>query len=341
MMDINNKKCFYIIGTGSDYIKLMWNDVLKYENIFFVDIPIKKSFRFKWLYNLIESKLYSYKVNRRFNLIGKKIWRKYYSTENINFRSQYDNIIIFSDAMRILTDVKYWIKLKQKYKLTYCMLLLNSCKHDFNATESEVKKILDYLPVDKIFTFDIGDAKRFNLEFFTSIYSKLNVDHNGEIMYDFYFVGQKKNRYRDIIDVYKWLKMRGYTCLFRITGVNENEKIDAKDIIYNQNISYKEVITELSKAKAIVDINISGQKGLSLRFFEALLYNKYLLTNNKSVKNTSYYNRNYMFYFEKFQQTNNIPFLPNDKVQYNYNNDFSPIILLKKIENLLKESNNG
>ena len=121
--------------------------------------------------------------------------------------------------------------------------------------------------------------------------------------------------------------------MFRITGVTDQEKIDSSDIIFNEKISYKEVVEELNCSKCIVDIKVPEQSGLSLRYFEAVLYNKLLLTNNISIKKTKYYNSSYMVCFNSIDQV----VLTDDFVQnapnYEYCNDYSPLKFLNELSN--------
>ena len=333
----DNNYRFYILGTGSDYIKYMWNDVLKKENVFFLNQPMINYFPHKSIFYLIESKLYSFKLNLLLPIPGKRLWRKYYIISHINFDKNYKNIIIFSDVMRIQTDYFFWKKLRTNNNLKYCLLLLNSCEHDFNAKSFTVKRILKSLNMDMIFSFDNHDALQYNLHYFPSLYSKIQLpEKNIKKEYDFYFIGKKKNRYKIILDTYFTLKKRGFKCLFRITDVEENEMIKDDGIIYNQYIPYSEVIEEISKSNGIVDIKIPEQSGLSLRYFEAVQYNKVLLTNNPSVLNMPYYKKNHIYYFENIDDIPNIVKIDENIINYDYDGCYSPINLASMIENYLE-----
>lgn len=330
---MDNNMDFYIIGNNNDYVKAMWREALSLPNVTYIDSPMLKDFVGKRIFNKIENKLYSYRINLRCKLPGKFIWRNKYSIEKCVFDRSKNNIIIFSDIMRILSDVKYWEAKKKKENLTYCLILLNSCCHDLNKSKLENKRILEFLPVDYIYTFDSKDAFDYQLNYFESMLSRIEFNKPLKKQYDFYFVGQKKNRLNDIYDLYKKIKNSGYTCLFRITGVTDQEKIDSSDIIFNEKISYKEVVEELNCSKCIVDIKVPEQSGLSLRYFEAVLYNKLLLTNNISIKKTKYYNSNYMFCFNSIDQVALTDEFVQNTPNYEYCNDYSPLKFLNELSN--------
>lgn len=330
-----NKYRFYIIGTGNDYIKYMWKDAVEKENVIFLDTPIYEKFPLKKMFDAVEQKQYSFKLNLFWHIPGKKLWRKYYTINDVEFDTDFKNIIVFSDVMRVQTDFIFWKRLKIKYNLTYCLILLNSCEHDFNANSNTVKKIINSLNMDKIFTFDNHDASKYKLHYFPSLYSGL-IPSKAKKEYDFYFVGKKKNRYDYIMDTFFALKKSGYKCLFRITDVEENEMIKDDGIIYNKYIPYDKVVEELSKSYGIVDIKIPEQSGLSLRYFEALQYNKALLTNNPSVKKTPYYKKNHMYYFENTEEIQTLLQGKIDIVNYDYDGRYSPVRLLSMLQSYLE-----
>lgn len=334
--DKNKENRFYIVGTGSDYIRIMWNDILQEKNVFYVESPVEADFPFKKIYRLVETKQYSYKINRRINVPGKNCWRRYYTVNQFRFEKNYNNIIIFTDAMRVLTDKKNWHELKDKNNLTYCLLLLNSCRNDFNADDAEVKKILDFLGADLTVTFDKRDAEKYGISFFPSLYSGID---SGDIpqKYDFYFVGQQKNRLKEIISVFDVLTGLGYKCFFRITGVRQGDMVKKEGLVFNEHIDYTQVVQELLASKAIVDINIAGQRGLSLRYFEAIQYNKLLLTNNDSVRETPFYHAKYMFCYNSVNELMQLTSFLDETPDYKYNGLYSPKNLLQQIVHLLEE----
>lgn len=65
-----------------------------------------------------------------------------------------------------------------------------------------------------------------------------------------------------------------------------------------KGISYFENIQNVSRCSCVVDIT-TEQTGISLRPLEALFFDKKLITNNKSIKEYSFYHPNNIFILEE------------------------------------------
>ena len=64
---------------------------------------------------------------------------------------------------------------------------------------------------------------------------------------------------------------------------------------YDKEITYEENLSNVMKSRALLDICIEGQEGLTVRPMEALYLKRKLITNNKSIKDTLFYNKNNVF----------------------------------------------
>ena len=104
-------------------------------------------------------------------------------------------------------------------------------------------------------------------------------------------------------------------------------------INYNKYLSYSDVLHHVQRTNCIVEIMNPGQKGLTLRAMEAVCCNKKLLTDNITIKELKYYDNNYIQYKNPITEVDIDFILDRDKVNYNYNGDFSPIRLIEHIEN--------
>ena len=70
---------------------------------------------------------------------------------------------------------------------------------------------------------------------------------------------------------------------------------------------------------------------MTLRYYEAITYNKKLITNNEMVKKLPFYNPYYMFVFCDPEDIDLAWVKRSVKVDYHYNNEFSPKELVKDI----------
>ena len=87
---------------------------------------------------------------------------------------------------------------------------------------------------------------------------------------------------------------------------------------------YPEVVAEAKKSNCLLEVVREGQTGPSFRYYEAVCYNKKLLTNNKNAVNFPFYNPEYMHVFEKPEDIDWEWVKERIPVDYGYDGRFSP-----------------
>ena len=127
------------------------------------------------------------------------------------------------------------------------------------------------------------------------------------------------------------------SCTFYINGVAK-ETATREGVIYNHPLSYADVVELVQQNDIIVEIMNGSQVGNTLRLKEAVCYNKCLLSNNKNIISSPYYNPAYMQMFDSVDEININIFSKN--VNYNYRGEFSPKLLMNIIveEDLKRKS---
>ena len=158
-----------------------------------------------------------------------------------------------------------------------------------------------------------------------------------KIEYDMYFAGWDGGRIELLNRIYKIAKCNNIKSFFRINGVKKNDIQSVNDIKYNTVLDYKEVVTEAKKANCILEILRSVQNFPTLRYNEAVCYNKKLLTNNKDIVNLPFYDSRYMKVFEKPEDIDWEWVKKRENIDYGYDGRFSPVRLIDKIIELEKE----
>ncbi len=116
---------------------------------------------------------------------------------------------------------------------------------------------------------------------------------------------------------------------FYITGVDEKDK--KLPIIYNHPISYADTLEYSFNTDCIFEVVKPGQTGITLRTCEAIIFNKKLLTNNKAIKDTPFYNEKYMSVFENEEDIDLNFILEKIDIDYNYEDWFSPNVIIQKL----------
>ena len=136
---------------------------------------------------------------------------------------------------------------------------------------------------DLVSTCNRGDSERYRLPFFPNACSYIPFPDNQESNSDCLFVGQAKERLKDLLTVYEILAQKGVRCEFFISGVNEKDQRFGDTIHYNQVLDYDVVLKKVEKTNVLLELLQAGMDSHTLRYPEAVNYGKKLLTNNRSV----------------------------------------------------------
>ncbi len=143
---------------------------------------------------------------------------------------------------------------------------------------NDITKAFDYT-----YSLDRKDAKKYGLRFLQEPYSYEPIFSKTE-KYDALFVGSAKNRLEKIYSVYDKLKEKKFRCKFYITGVPSESQKYKDEIIYNEYLDYKTVLGLISESRAILEILQEDADTTTTRYSEALLYNKYLITDSDYLR---------------------------------------------------------
>lgn len=193
--------------------------------------------------------------------------------------------------------------------------------------------------IDIEMTFDIGEAKKYGMEYCPE-YSSL-VDLSDKTKYplcDVFFCGKAKDRLAKLYEYYNFLTEKGLVCHFFITDVPETDQLKSEGLFYNRFMPYKEMLCRSVNAKCLLDINqLDAYGGYTSRFYEAIMYNKKLISDNPLTKESSFYNPKDIIFVKKPQDITGDYLMNMDTpVDYHYNGEFSPIKMIETVEMLLK-----
>ena len=106
---------------------------------------------------------------------------------------------------------------------------------------------------------------------------------------------------------------------------------DPSFVLRDAWISYQEVLEKISESNCILEILQEKQKTQSIRYFEAVAYNKKLLTNNPNIFSLPFYDKRYMRYFESIQEIDFDWIRSKEVPNYNYQGEFSPKKMLQQV----------
>lgn len=202
----------------------------------------------------------------------------------------------------------------------------------------EVKKLIPLF--DKFYVFDKKDL---NIEHKTYLTTNFYFDCYAELFnkkefeYDFYTLCNYDERINKIISIFEILNNKGFKLKLVLYSKPKKHLEKYPYITFIQEpISYYENLINVSKSRGLIDIidsTIHG--GLSFRIFEALGYDKKLITTNENILNYDFYNENNMFYvnnnidsldFEDFLNNPLQNLDPSIKKKYSFTNWISTLL---------------
>ena len=315
---------FYVIDSGSKSNQLMLSDVSKLDNVMQMSSPFKFKNKFLAKLNRIH---FSVKINSRIPLIGKSIWNRS-SIINKNCDLNKQNWLVLTNWSICKFATSYIKKLQKRDNFKIVMLYLDS----FNKVPKYYKKLISKISFDLVYSFDKADCDKYKWLYINSIYSCVNIVNDSNPKYDFYFIGAEKTRGDFIFNLFNSLTSKGYKCNFVMITNNFKKERDIEGFHQlKDRITYDKILADIQNSKGIVDIVQKGQDGLTMRPYEAIFYNKFLLSNNPNVKKMDFYNSNFMFEFDNVDDLNKMNLNLNEKVDYHYDNRYSPIKLIERI----------
>lgn len=208
--------------------------------------------------------------------------------------------------------------------------------------KGNMKNVTNLLYLNHIFestyTIEKEDAIEFGMIHVMTPYSFQKKFSNIPTVRDIYFCGASKGRnkilacladeckknqvnaYMEVVCYEDDAELRKNPEIIKVKGPGEYEK-------------YSSILKKELEANCILDIVQEGQEALTLRPYEAVIYNKKILTNNKAIKKFPFYNPNYIHVIEDFRDIDWTWVQRRENVNYEYKGEFSPIKLLELIAN--------
>ena len=281
----------------------------------------------------------SWTINKHVPLPFKNVWYKKIAIDVP--KSQKCCVIVVDGALKMLRP-NYLNALFQKENVRGVLILVNSMNAQSIAI-LETKKIIPKVNWDDIYTFDPLDAEKYNFKKLGCCYysmhdvEKIKKSYGDLPKSDVYFTGTiKGGREQLIMSTFEKLHDAGVDCDFNImvTGTRRLKQNIHSDIIRYYSggwIPYEEVLANVINSDVILEVLQEGQGGPSLRYYEAICYNKRLLTNNSNIVNFPYYDERYMRIFKSSDDIDIQWIRSKQPVDYGYKGDFSPIGLLNTV----------
>lgn len=316
---------YILIGPGSDYGNIMWRDIGLLDKAIFYEKPLRSNIK---ILNFLHHLHFSFTINGKVQLPLQFIWKHEYSLENITFKKEKRYCVIYTDVSACRTDITYLSSLHKRKNVTMVLVLVNTMLR----REAVIRNRLQYF--DLIYSFDKRDADKYGFKFYPTFYSKTCLPLVEEKT-DAFFVGVSKGRTERLNDIYKYISKNGGKATFFVSGVKKRE-MECQEVHYNKWLTYSEVLKKIAETRCIVEVMDGEQEGVTLRTMEAVCYNKKLLTNNQAVRKLSFYREDYIQVFDDIKNIDVDFIFNNEKVEYHYSDEFSPIHIIDEINKEIK-----
>ena len=304
-----------------------YSDLIGRDDVFFV-------FKKKPFENRLANKLFQCSFSQTINNRLPVFWKKLFFKElisSIPFEKDESLVFLFHAGWYDRSFIKW---LKNKYPLCKRAIYFDDT---INCYESAIKQ-MDHNrfneEYDLILCYNAGDASKYGFTQCNAYFSKDNsVVSGGEDTSDLVFIGQPKDRQTIIEDVYKAVSKK---CVCNFVIVNGKGTVEGVNYM-PKGFSYRDYLIEELKSKCILEVIKGDTDSETLRCWEAVYYNKKLLTNWKGIFDFKYYNPKYMKYFEKPSDIDVDFILKKEKIDYGYEGDNSPVELIALIERKLEQ----
>lgn len=276
---------------GFDSMRILLNDVIHDEDFYYVD-P-QHNLAFNWL-NYFYMDRIGTAIKKRIGVpLRTQAFREY--TQHFKRISKDDEVsfVFVRYEPWFFGSDGYLNWLKKEYPKSQLIYLLINVNQYLGI---DFEHFCPYF--DRVITIDEGDAEKYGLEFHPFFYSAIDKEDLSIPESDCFYVGNAKERLKDLLAVYELLTARGLKCDFHIVGVPEEQQKYKDSIAYNRPLDYDEIVCRVKRSKMLLEIMQEGQTSGTLREHEAVVYGKKLITNNQYIVNRSFYTPENIFVFE-------------------------------------------
>lgn len=325
MKVLRNVDVLFICSSIDEHLKL-YRDLEDNDRCLVVYLGLKNVGR---ILSFIRRIHLSSKLNRIINFPFKEVWTNSRIPDDVRCK----HIFCSSTVLRHFTSKQFNQLNKLHESGVSCDLFILDYLQGGSPIVASIKPHLN-LPIwDNIYTFEPKDATMFGYkELSFCYYSKLSESTIVPISSDVYFCGGLKGGREELIySIFKYLKQSGIKVRFDLSKYKDCKLINQQDGIsfFHGWKSYDEIISKTIGTQVILEIMQEGQTGATLRYFEAVCYNKKLLTNNPHIVNYPFYNHRWMRVFNDVSEIDVDWLLNDDVVDYNYQGEFSPLRILE------------
>jgi hypothetical protein len=245
-------------------------------------------------YNTIN---YSYRYKNAWQRLKAFFYKTFYKTKLKNFykyepliaevsKNKYDIALVIRPDVFVDDHLKILRKISGKFIAYY---------HDSINNIPRKKDVLHFF--DEIYSYEKRDADTYKLKFIPNFMYYEPEGSNPEPETDAFSVMSDDYRVKVLQKLGKVLSDTGYSYRFYVK--RDNAETDPYITYIQKRINNEGVLQHIKQSRIIVDIHKFGiQDGLTFRVFEAMAFQKKLITTNTDIKNYDFYNPSNIYVIE-------------------------------------------
>lgn len=304
------------------YYTICTRDLDTAEGVEAVHFPMwHKPHWLRVLYSIHNSK----KINRKVNLPLKKLWWPFIFKGE--FSKKKPLCFVFEERM----PIDYIEYVKNRYPNSKAVLIYRDLR---KITHILYPNHPDNPVFDLQMSIDAREAEKYGWGHFDEFESKPEVEISSNYPEsDVFFAGKAKDRLPRLLQAYDIFSKAGLKVKYYLTGVPESDRKPLPGVEYaDRFMTYTEMLYHTVNSRCVLEINQAEAVGYTSRFLEAVMFNKRLITDNQDVKKSKFYTPENILCIKDIDNIT-ADFVKNDTpIDYKYNNEFSPIHLIEKID---------
>ena len=314
---VNSADVLVVIDSGAYYL---FKDLCAVPNInkYIISTPS----------NRVLSLGYKLHTNKQ---IGKYLWLPYrdlwFDYQEIEHLLPPNGYLLINSMAMSLPTLGFWKRLKYNNPTVKFVLILVDSMHGQSKHMMEVKKRIKNFSWDMILSYDQNDCSEYGYRYIGfSYYSCYDNIIPSDTISDLYYISSLKGRGTVLRDLNKACNENKINNVFKLYSLWQHADYGK---MLRTPLPYTEVLADVLSTNCILEVLPAGQRAQTLRYIEALCYNKKLLSNNPELENIPYYDKRYMRYFSCVEEIDWKWVKERETVNYENKPDTSSATLLK------------
>ncbi len=334
---------FVILGMGAEWIETCFRDCLKDPDFDLRNAALPNA-HMRGPGKLLCRLHYSGKINRYIRLPRKQMWYKKLSDIPKLKDPNEEIYFLIHPGSKMAFDKGFLDYMRKRYSHLHLISWLTAPIQNYWAENAEDSVAFLKATYDLVITYNKADAEQYALQWVEGrIYCPVHIQNTDLPKSDVFFLGSAKlgmshDRFNLILSCYEHLKAAGLKLDFHITDVPEEFQKYPDEIEYNRPMRYEKNVEHLLASKCILEVGATANASATMRFVEAIVYRRFLLSNLESCRSEELFDENSMQIFHTAEDID-VDFIKKEIPIRNIGADrFSPRHYLETVRSLCNKA---